>query len=64
MRVLVAPDSFKGTLSSREAAEAIARGLRAHWPDAEIEFVPLSDGWARVASHKSHAFKTLRQTQP
>ena len=43
-RILVAPDKFKGSLSSREAAEAIARGLREGWPDAELITCPLADG--------------------
>jgi glycerate kinase len=44
MRVLVAPDKFKGTLSAREAAEAIARGWRRGRPRDELELVPLADG--------------------
>ena len=44
MRVLVAPDKFKGTLSAPEAAAAIARGWRAGDPAAEVEEVPLADG--------------------
>lgn len=41
---LVAPDKFKGTLSAAEAAEAIAEGLRAAAPDAEIRMLPFADG--------------------
>ena len=44
MRVLVAPDSFGGTLSAVEAAEAIAAGWRATSPDDELDLAPLSDG--------------------
>jgi glycerate kinase len=44
MKVVVAPDKFKGSLSAREAAEAISRGLRASFPDAEIVLVPIADG--------------------
>ena len=44
MRVLVAPDKFRGTLSAREAGDAIARGwLRARPTDA-VTVVPLADG--------------------
>ena len=39
---LVAPDSFKGTLSSFEVAEALARGVRAEGTDADL--CPLADG--------------------
>ena len=44
MRILVAPQEFKGSLSAREAAEAIASGLRRALPDAEIDLLPLADG--------------------
>jgi glycerate kinase len=44
VRVLVAPDKFKGTLSAAEAAAAVARGWRRAHPEAEITQVPLADG--------------------
>ncbi len=44
MKILVAPDKFKGSLSALTAAEAIERGFRAVWPDAEIELAPIADG--------------------
>lgn len=44
MRVVVAPDSFTGTLSAVEAADAIARGWHRTAPDDELVLVPLSDG--------------------
>lgn len=44
MKVVVAPDSFKGSLSAPQAAAAIARGVRRAMPDAEILEVPLADG--------------------
>jgi glycerate 2-kinase len=44
MRVLVAPDKFKGTLTAEEAAEAIARGWRRADPAAEVDVVPMADG--------------------
>ena len=43
-RVLIAPDKFKGCCTAREAAEAIARGFRVGWPEAELKLVPMSDG--------------------
>ncbi len=43
-RVLVAPDSFKGSLSAVQAAEAMERGVRAAWPDALVVKVPIADG--------------------
>lgn len=44
MRVLIAPDKFKGSLSSSKVAKAIARGFAAGWPEAEILTCPLADG--------------------
>jgi glycerate kinase len=44
MRILIAPDKFKGALNAREVAENIAKGLRDVLPDAEIEIVPMADG--------------------
>lgn len=44
MRILIAPDKFKGTLSSRQVAENIAKGLLEVLPDAQIEIVPMADG--------------------
>jgi glycerate 2-kinase len=44
VRVLVAPDKFKGTLTAEQAAEAIARGWERGDPSAEVEAVPMADG--------------------
>ncbi len=44
MRILIAPDKFKGSLSAREVAENIAAGLRAALPAAEFTLLPLADG--------------------
>jgi len=44
MRVVVAPQSLKGSLSAAQAGQAIARGVREVYPDAEISIVPVADG--------------------
>jgi glycerate kinase len=44
MRIMIAPDKFKGSLNAREVAENIAKGLRNALPDAKIEIVPMADG--------------------
>ena len=44
MRVLVAPDKFRGTLTAAEAAAAIAAGCRAAVPSAVVDEAPLGDG--------------------
>ena len=43
-RVLLAIDSFKGSVSSAQAEEAAAEGVRRVWPDAELSALPLADG--------------------
>jgi len=44
VRILIAPDKFKGALNAREVAENIAKGLRDALPDARIDIVPMADG--------------------
>lgn len=44
MRILVAPDKFKGSLTASEAARHIAAGLRQALPKAEIVLLPIADG--------------------
>jgi glycerate kinase len=44
MKVLIAIDSFKGSLTSMEAAQAIALGIKEVYPDADIATFPLADG--------------------
>ena len=42
--IVVAPDSFKGSLDAPGVCAAIARGLRRVWPDAEVRACPMADG--------------------
>ena len=44
MKVIIAIDSFKGCLTSKEANEAAAEGIGRAYPEAEIVKVPVSDG--------------------
>lgn len=44
MKVAIAVDSFKGSLSSREVADAFEQGLRIHLPDCEVVKVTIADG--------------------
>jgi glycerate kinase len=44
LRVLVAPQEFKGSLSARAAARAMAEGLRRALPNAELDIAPMADG--------------------
>ena len=42
--IVIAPDSFKGSLSAREVADAIAAGWRSVSPDDDLTLVPQADG--------------------
>ena len=44
MRILIAPQEFKGSLTAAEAARAIAAGVRKAVPAAEVILAPMSDG--------------------
>lgn len=44
MRIVLAPAAFKGTLSARDAAAAMALGARDAVPDAEVVEAPMADG--------------------
>jgi glycerate kinase len=44
MKVVIASDSFKGTLTSAEAGAAMREGVLQIWPDADVCVVPIADG--------------------
>lgn len=44
MRILIAPDKFKGSLTAQEAAHAIRRGMSKVLTSAEFEISPIADG--------------------
>lgn len=44
MKVIIAPQGFKGGISGLEAARAISRGVAAAVPDAETVLLPVADG--------------------
>src|SRR5262249_38722031 len=49
MKILIAPDKFKGALNAREVAQNIAKGLLDVLPEAQIEIVPMADGGGGTA---------------
>ncbi len=66
MRILIAPDKFKGSLGAAAVGARIAAGLRSALPEAELEIAPVADGgegtaaaicaaregeWREVATH-------------
>ena len=44
MNVVIAIDSFKGSMTSLEAGESASTGIRRIYPDADIAIRPLADG--------------------
>jgi len=44
MRILIAPDSFKDSLSALEVARSVKRGILLELPHAEIRLLPMADG--------------------
>lgn len=44
MKIVIAPDSFKGSLTARQVGEAIAAGVQRVLPESEIIIKPMADG--------------------
>ena len=68
MKVVVAMDSFKGSLTSLEAGNAVKRGILRACPDADIIVLPLADGGEgtidALAPYINGITKTLCVTGP
>ena len=68
MKIVVAPNAFKGTLTAPQAAAAIARGVRKVFPRAEVDEVPVADGGegtveALVTAHQG-AYRSVQVEGP
>lgn len=44
MRIIIAPDAYKGSVASAAAAAAMGRGILAVFPDAQLRTLPVADG--------------------
>ncbi|UTE74996.1 glycerate kinase [Rossellomorea marisflavi] len=44
MKIVIAPDSFKESMTALEAAKSIEKGMKAVFPDAEYQLLPMADG--------------------
>src|SRR5208337_3490280 len=68
MRVVIAPDKFKGSLTALEAAEAMARGLLRVDPRSTIDRVPMADGGegtvAALVAATGGSYRTVTVTGP
>ena len=50
MKIVIAPDSFKESLTAAQAAAAIRRGFAQVWPQADYVCVPMADGGEGTAA--------------
>lgn len=68
MKIVLAPDKFKGSLSAPQVCDAMARGIRSIHPDAEIDACPMADGGegtvAAMVAATGGRFETRRVTGP
>lgn len=65
MRLLLAPDSFKSSLSSQECARALCRGILSVAPECEIASIPLADGGeGTIDALVSHGFEPRESLAP
>ena len=64
MKVVIAPDSYKGCLSALEVAKAMERGVLSVFPTAEVRKIPIADGGeGTVAALVAATNGQLRQTE-
>ena len=64
MKIVVAPDSFKESLSAPEVAAAIARGIALAAPHAHIHCVPMADGGEGTVQAVLAATRGERRSSP
>lgn len=68
MKIIIAPDSFKGSLTAIEAANAIGKGIKNAFPAAETVLLPVGDGgegtMETLVAATGGKIKTVRVTGP
>ncbi len=68
MRIVIAPDKFRGSLTADEACRAIAAGVRRTAPEAEVDLCPIADGGegtvAALVAATRGTLHTCRVTSP
>ena len=62
MNILIAPDSFKGTLSAGEVCRVVADTLRLRYPGVAVTEIPIADGGEGTAQAYLHIFGGERRT--
>ncbi len=58
MKILLAPDKFKGSIDSISLCKLMQEEILASYPDAEVESFPMADGGDGYAAIVKHYFKT------
>jgi len=64
VKILIAPNALKGSLSACEAAEALATGSRRALPNAELVLLPVADGGDGLARVLGDALQATPQSLP
>lgn len=64
VRILIAPDSFKGSLGADQVAHHIAAGLLRAWPDSVITALPIADGGEGTAQTVAERLGATWHTAP
>jgi glycerate 2-kinase len=68
VKIVLAPDSYKGSLTAKQACEAMEKGIRKVLPDAEIVKIPMADGGEgtvqSLVDATSGTFHTVEVTGP
>lgn len=62
MRILIAPDSFKESLTALEAAQAIRSGFQEVFVQAEYDLLPIGDGGEGTVSTLAASLRLKQQT--
>ena len=57
MKIIIAPDSFKGSASASQVGESIKKGIESILAEAEIEVIPIADGGEGTAPILVNALK-------
>lgn len=64
MNILIAPDSFKGSLSAAAAGRAMADGVKKAIPNAQVKVVPMADGGEGTIAALSGTLRKLSVHDP
>ncbi len=68
MKIVIAPDKFRGSLDAEEVSNAMAEGVRLAYPEAELVTIPLADGGEGTAKaltlHAGGSFVSVKVFDP